>query len=156
MPPHPTSCEVYRNIILPYKSGSSKWSRFRRFPHQDPVYTSSLPIRATCPAHLIPLDLITRAILSENYRSLNLLIMKLSPFLCAYKFNADKGSSWRTLLQHAAQSRVSGLRSYLAFGLRNDCHGYHYRVFVFLRKYRDHAVFNKPFRSLRDLRQSCW
>ena len=31
-----------------------------RFPQQNPVYTSVLPIRATCPAHLIFLDLITQ------------------------------------------------------------------------------------------------
>ena len=35
-----------------------------RFPHQN-------PIRATCPAHLIVFDLITRTILGEEYRSLS-------------------------------------------------------------------------------------
>ena len=44
-----------------------------KFPHQNPVYASSLPIRATCPAHLILLDFITRKILGEKYRSLVLL-----------------------------------------------------------------------------------
>jgi hypothetical protein len=40
------------------------------------LYTPLLfPIRATCPTHLILLDLITRSILGENYKSLNLLIM---------------------------------------------------------------------------------
>jgi hypothetical protein len=33
------------------------------------------PIRATCPAHLIVLELITGTILSEQYRSFKLLIM---------------------------------------------------------------------------------
>jgi hypothetical protein len=39
-----------------------------RIPHQKPVHTSPCPIRATCPAHLILLDFITRTILGEEYR----------------------------------------------------------------------------------------
>jgi hypothetical protein len=44
--------------ILPSTPGSSKWSPSLRFP-QHPVYTSSLPVHATCPAYLILLDLTT-------------------------------------------------------------------------------------------------
>jgi len=40
------------------------------FPHQNPVYTThSPPIRPRCTAHLSLLDLITRTILGEQYRS---------------------------------------------------------------------------------------
>ena len=41
-----------------------------RFPHQNPVEASPLPIRATCPARLILLDFITRTILGEVSSSL--------------------------------------------------------------------------------------
>ena len=40
-----------------------------RFPHQNPVKPSSPPIRSTCPAHFLLLDLITGTILGEEYRS---------------------------------------------------------------------------------------
>jgi len=52
--------------------GSSKWPLSLRFPYQSTVYTYPLNIRATCPAHLILLDMITRTILGEEYRSFSL------------------------------------------------------------------------------------
>ena len=67
----PTShlLEIHSNIIHPFTTRSPQWSLSLRFPHQDPIHPLSSPIRATCPAHLILLDFITRTILGEEYRS---------------------------------------------------------------------------------------
>jgi hypothetical protein len=76
----PTShfLKILLNIILQSRPGSSKWPLSLRFSYQNPVCTSSLPIRATCPAHLILVDLITQTVFGEQYRS---LISSLCNFL---------------------------------------------------------------------------
>ena len=78
--PIPTShfLEIHSNIIHPSTPRSPQWSPSLRFPHQDSVHPLSSPIRATCPAHLILLNFITRTILGEEYKSFSSLLCNRS------------------------------------------------------------------------------
>jgi len=71
-PCFPTSLlKAHFNIILPSTPTSTKWSISPQVSYQT-LYAALLsPIHATCPAHLIFLDLITRIVFGEEYRSQN-------------------------------------------------------------------------------------
>ena len=79
----PTShlLEIHPNIIHPSTPRSPQLSLSLRVHHQDPIHPLSSPIRATCPAHLILLDFITRTVLGEEYKSFSssLCILLHSP-----------------------------------------------------------------------------
>jgi hypothetical protein len=70
---NPTShfLKIYLNIILPSKPGPPSGLFRSDFPTKTLYTPLSSTIRATCPAHLILLDFIARAILGEEYRSLS-------------------------------------------------------------------------------------
>ena len=55
-------------IIFLSSSTSSKWPLALGSPHKYPVCTCHSPIRATCTAHLILLDIMTRVIFGEEYQ----------------------------------------------------------------------------------------
>ena len=57
--------KIHLNIIVPSTSSSPQWSLSPRFPYQNLVHTLPSSIHATCPAHLILLDFITRTTLGE-------------------------------------------------------------------------------------------
>ena len=69
----PTSyfLKIHLNIILQSIPGSSKWFLSIRFPHQNPVYKSPLPLPCCMsPSQFILLDLITQIIFGELYIAL--------------------------------------------------------------------------------------
>ena len=68
--PHPF-LKIHHNIILPTMPGSSKWRLSFTFPTKTLHAPLLFPICATCPTHLILLNMINQIILGEECRSLN-------------------------------------------------------------------------------------
>ena len=117
--PHPTS---WRSILILsshlYLGLPSAFS-YRFSPHK-PVYTSLSPIHATCPDYLI-LDLITRTISGEQYRS-------LSSSLCSFLHSPDTSSLLDPNLSLSTLfSNTLSLRSSLSV---SDMFHYTYNIYL--------------------------
>ena len=92
--------KISLNIILPSTPGSANWSFSFRLPTKT-LYTPLLStIRATCHAHLIPLDFITRKILGEQYRSLSSSLCSSLPLRCYPVPPRPKYSPQHPVLKH--------------------------------------------------------
>ena len=70
-PPPFQILKIHFNIAFPSTPWSSKWFFPSGFPNKTLYAPLLSPIRATYTAHLILLDLITRIIFGEEYRSLS-------------------------------------------------------------------------------------
>jgi len=92
--------KIHLYINLPSTPRSPKWSPSFRFPNQNPIYTSPFPIRATCLAHLILLELIIRTIVEEEYKSLSSALCSFFTFPCHFFLPRPKYSPQHPLLKH--------------------------------------------------------
>jgi hypothetical protein len=88
-------------------------------PPQPCMYFSPLPLRATSPAHRIPLDFITLTIFGQQYQSCNSSLCSFShyqvqrtsaasysgiPSACALNFNAVVLKMWVAILSRVASN----------------------------------------------------
>ena len=111
--PEPARSSPYPHIPLPedpsyYYPPIYAWVPFPSGFHTKILYTSLLyPIRATCPAHLILLDFITRTVLDEEYSSLS---SSLCNFLHSFVTLSPLGPN---ILLNTLFSNTLSLRSFL-------------------------------------------
>jgi len=78
----PTShfLKIHLNVIFPITLGSSNWPLFLRFPHQIPVYTSSLPHTCYMPRPFHPFRFDHPNNIRWGVQIIKLIIMQFSPF----------------------------------------------------------------------------
>ena len=92
--------KIHHIIILPSMPGSSKWSLSLRFPHLNPVYTSSLPYICyiPCPSHSSRFDHPNNIWWAVHI--IKLFAVWLSPLPCYLIPLRPKYSPQHTILKH--------------------------------------------------------
>jgi len=95
-----TFLKIHPNIIFPSTPESPNGLFPSGFPTKTLYALLFSPIRATCSAHLILLDFITRTILGEQYRSLSSSSSSFSPFRCYLVPLMPKYSPQHPVLNH--------------------------------------------------------
>ena len=74
--------KIQCNIIFQSMTRSTKWSLSFALTIKTHYASLLLPIHATCPTHLLLLDLITQKISDDKYKTMKLFIMQFSPVSC--------------------------------------------------------------------------
>ena len=141
--PHPTFWRFI--LILSAHLRLGQPSLPSGFFHKNPVYTSPLlsSISATCPAHLILLDFITRTILGEQYGS-------LSSSLCSFLHSPVTSSLiGPNILLNTLFSNTLSLRSYLNVTdqVSHPCKATGKIIFLYISifKFLDNTLEDKRF-----------
>ena len=97
---HTHFVKIHLNIILSLRLGLRSGLFPSGFPTKTLGATPLPPIRATCPAHLILLDFITRTIFGEEYRSLSSSLCTFHHSPCYLVPLRPKYSPQQSTLQH--------------------------------------------------------
>jgi len=107
--PHSTSWR-YTSILSSHLRLGLPSDLFTSGSPTKTLFTPLLYIRATCPAHLILLDLITRTILGEQYRSLSYSLCRFFPLPCYLLPFRLKYYPQHTILKHPQPSSFLNVR----------------------------------------------
>ena len=123
-PPHPTSWRSILILSSHLRQGLPRFLFPRGFPTKTLCTSLISPIRATCSAHLILLDVITRTILGEQYRSLSSLLCSFLHYPCYFVPLRPKYSPQHPILKHPQPTFLSQYKRPRVIPIRNNRQNY--------------------------------